>query len=109
MGEADPFIRFYCDNCGYKTTVSEGYAGKTIRCPKCYNRISIPTVESTGTTSQIGPGKPETPSKYSDYDLALLNISEEKIRYLQAGIYEETDEYEREPGGEKKVIAANSD
>jgi ribosomal protein S27E len=77
VGEAEPFIRYYCDNCGYKSTVSESYAGKTIRCPKCYNIISIPTVESTGTTtSQSSPGKPEAGSQYSDYDLTLLDISE---------------------------------
>jgi len=84
--EAEPFIRFYCDNCGYKSTVSESYAGKKIRCPQCYNIISIPAVESIGTTSQSSPGKPETPSKYSDYDLTLLDISEkEEISTFQRG------------------------
>ena len=97
MVEADPFIRFYCNNCGYKSTVSESYASKKIRCPKCYNIISIPTAESTGTTSQSGPDKPKTPSEYSDYDLTLLNITEkEKIQNQQAGISEETAEYEQE-------------
>lgn len=96
MGEADPFIRFYCDNCGNKSTVSESYAGKQIRCPKCYYIISIPKIKSTGTTGQSGPGKPKTPSQYSDYDLTLLNITEkEKIKNEQ-GISEETNEYEQE-------------
>ena len=106
MDEAEPFVRFYCENCGYKSTVSESYAGKTIRCPQCYNIISIPTVESTGTTSQSSPGKPETPSKHSDYDLTLLNISEkEKISTFQRGqtsISEET--YECEPEIEEELI-----
>lgn len=97
MVEAEPFIRFYCNNCGYKSTVSESYAGKKIRCPKCYNIISIPTLDSTDTTSQGSPGKPKTPSQYSDYDLTLLNITEkEKIQNQQAGISEETAEYEQE-------------
>jgi len=95
--EADSFIRFYCDNCGYKSTVSESYAGKKIRCPQCYNIISIPTLESIGTTSQSSPGKAKTSSQYSDYDLTLLNITEKgKIRNQQAGISEETAEYEHE-------------
>ena len=100
MGEADPFIRFYCDNCGYKSTVSESYAGKSIRCPKCYNIISIPKIKSTGTTGQSSPGKTKTGSQHSDYDLTLLNISEkEKISSFQrgqTGISEETAEYEQE-------------
>ena len=97
MGEAGSFIRFYCDNCGYKSTVSESYAGKQIRCPKCYYIISIPKIKSTGTTGQSSPGKPKTPSKYSDYDLTLLNISEkEMIQNKQAGISEEAGEYKQE-------------
>jgi len=97
VGEAGSFIRFYCDNCGYKSTVSESYAGKQIRCPKCYYIIFIPKIKSTGTTGQSSPGKTKTSSQYSDYDLTLLNITEkEKIQNQQAGISEETDEYEQE-------------
>jgi hypothetical protein len=95
--EADPFIRFYCNNCGYKSTVSESYAGKQIRCPKCYYVISIPKIKSPGTTGQSSPGKPKTSSRHSDYDLTLLDISEkEKIQNQQAGISEEAAEYEQE-------------
>jgi len=94
---ADSIIKFSCDNCGYKSTVSESYAGKKIRCPKCYNIISIPTLDSTGTTGQSSPGKTKTSSQNSDYDLTLLNITEkEKIQNQQAGISEETAEYEQE-------------
>jgi len=97
VGEAEPFIRFYCDNCGYKSTVSESYAGKQIRCPKCYYIIFIPKINSTDTTGQSSPGKTKTSSQYSDYDLTLLNITEkEKIQNQQAGIPEETTEYEQE-------------
>ncbi|MBA7481188.1 hypothetical protein ES707_16658 [subsurface metagenome] len=100
MDKAEPFIRFYCNNCGNKSTVSEGYAGKTIRCPKCNNIIFIPTAESSGTTSQSSPGKTKTSSQYSDYDLTLLNISEkEKVSGWQRGqtnISEKTTEHEPE-------------
>jgi len=71
VGEADPFVRFYCENCGYKSTVSESYAGKNIRCPNCYYIIFIPKAESTNTT--------QTSSRYSDYDSSLLNIQEQNI------------------------------
>jgi len=97
VGEAGSFIRFYCDNCGNKSTVSESYAGKQIRCPKCYYIISIPKIKSAGTTGQSSPGKTKTPSKCSDYDLTLLNITEkEKIQNQQASISEATAEYEQE-------------
>ncbi len=104
MGEAGSFIRFYCDNCGYKSTVSESYAGKQIRCPKCYYIISIPKIKSPGTTGQSSPGKTKTGFQHSDYDLTLLNITEkEKIQNLQAGISEEAAEYEQELEEESQV------
>ncbi len=71
MSEADPFVRFNCENCGYKSTVSESYVGKNIRCPNCYLIIFIPKPETTGTT--------QTSSKYSPYDSSLLNIQEQNI------------------------------
>jgi len=71
VSEAEPFIRFNCENCGYKSTVSESYAGKNIRCPNCYYIIFIPKEETTGTT--------QTSSRYSAYDSSLLNIQEQNI------------------------------
>ena len=108
MVEADPFIRFYCDNCGYKSTVSESYAGKNIRCPKCYYIILIPKAQPKETTpNQNGPEKIKTTPKHSAYDLTLLDVEEkDKIATLQrgqAGIYEKTDENEQEPGEESRV------
>ncbi len=101
MVEADPFIRFYCDNCGHKSTVSESYAGKKIRCPKCYYIIFIPKAQAKVTTpNQNGREKIKTTSKDSDYDLTLLDVEEkDKIatfRRGQAGISEETGVREQE-------------
>ncbi|MFZ2146185.1 MAG: hypothetical protein WAV28_03110 [Sedimentisphaerales bacterium] len=108
MVEADPFIRFHCNNCGYKSTVSESYAGKNIRCPKCYNTVFIPTVESTGAvTSQSSPGKPKTPSKYSDYDLTLLDTEEQNIiqdqQIREYAALEQAAELEQEPDAEEPI------
>ncbi len=89
MVVADPFIRFLCDNCGYKSTVSESYAGKQIRCPKCYNIISIPKIKSTGTTGQSSPGKTKT------------STSEETDEYEQE--LEEESQAESEPVDERKL------
>jgi len=92
VGEADPFVRFNCENCGYKSTVSESYAGKNIRCPNCYFIIFIQKAETTGTT--------QTSSRYSDYDSNLLNIQEQNIlKHRQMAEYiasEQADESEEE-------------
>jgi ribosomal protein S27E len=105
VGEADPFVRFHCENCGYKSTVSESYAGKNIRCPNCYFIIFIPKEETTGTT--------QTSSKYSAYDSNLLNIQEQNIlkhKQLQEYIaseqaYESEEEDEEEPPQETDPAA----
>jgi hypothetical protein len=107
VGEADPFVRFNCENCGYKSTVSESYAGKNIRCPNCYYIIFISKTESTGTT--------QTNSRYSAYDSSLLNIQEQNIlkhrqmaEYIaseQAGESEEEEEppQETDPAAHRKA------
>ncbi|MBW7988624.1 MAG: hypothetical protein FVQ84_01180 [Planctomycetes bacterium] len=92
MSEADPFVRFNCENCGYKSTVSESYAGKNIRCPNCYYIIFISKPENTGTT--------QTSSRYSAYDSSLLNIQEQNIlkhkQMVEAIASEEARESEEE-------------
>ncbi len=102
MDEAEPFIRFYCNNCGNKSTVSESYAGKKIRCPKCNNIIIIPAAESTGKT--------KTSSQYSDYDQSLLDIQEQNIiqnqQIRQYEALEQADGFEQEP--EEKSRAEES-
>jgi len=96
VGEANPFVRFNCENCGYKSTVSESYAGKNIRCPNCYYIIFISKKESTGTT--------QTSSGYSDYDSSLLNIQEQNIlkhrqmvEYIASEQAAESEEEEEPP------------
>ena len=105
MNGADPIIKFSCENCGKKFTISESYAGKKVKCPKCYNIIFVPTVRATDTAENKSSSeqiKPE--SKNPAHDLTLLNISEkEKLTTFQRGqasISEETYERDQEPGGE---------
>ena len=107
MGEAEPFVRFNCENCGYKSTVSEHYSGKNIRCPNCYYIIFIEKSESSGTT--------QTSTKYSAYDSSLLNVQEQNIlkhqqmrEYIAAEqAYEEEDEEELseepDPATQRKI------
>ena len=95
MGEAEPFVRFECENCGYKSTVSENYSGKNIRCPNCYYIIFIDKPESSGTT--------QVSKKYSAYDSSLLNIQEQNIlkhqqiqEYIAAELAHEAQEEEED-------------
>jgi len=34
-------LKFECKNCGYSQGVSEKYAGKTVKCPKCQSFVKI--------------------------------------------------------------------
>lgn len=105
MGEADSFVKFSCENCGYKSTVSESYAGKNIRCPNCYIIIFIPKPETTSTK--------QTGSKYSAYDSSLLNIQEQNIlkhqqmrEYIETELVYETEEEDEEEPLKELPLAA---
>ena len=107
MGEAEPFVRFNCENCGYKSTVSASYSGKNIRCPNCNYIIFIEKPESSGTT--------QPSAKHSAYDSSLLNIQEQNIlkhqqmrEYIATEqAYEEEDEeewpQEPDPATQRKI------
>ncbi len=114
MGEVEPFIRFYCDNCGYKSTVSESYAGRKIRCPKCYYIILIPKTQPKVTKpNQNSSEQIKATPKHSAYDLTLLDISEkEKLSTYQrgqTGISEEISEHEQKPKGESQAETESFD
>ena len=105
MGEADSFVRFSCENCGYKSAVSESYAGKNIRCPNCYIIIFIPKPDTTDIK--------QTSPKYSAYESSLLNVQEQNIlkhqqkrEYIETELaYEAEEEDEEEPPQETDPAA----
>lgn len=105
MDEAEPFVRFSCENCGYKSTVSEDYSGKNIRCPNCYCIIFIEKADSIQQA--------ENGTKYSAYDSSFLNIQEQNLlkhRQRQEYIaseqaYEAQEEMEEEPPEETDPAA----
>lgn len=39
-------LKFPCDNCGQKISISEKHAGKTGTCPKCKNPVTIPQIDT---------------------------------------------------------------
>jgi len=98
----DFVIQFRCKNCGQKIRVPEIHAGKKGKCPKCKNIIIIPKIESTGTVaSQSSSAETKTTSKYSAYDLTLLDIQEKEETQgqpiSQASVSEKATEYGQEP------------
>lgn len=38
-------IKFPCQKCGQRISVSDEYAGKSSRCPKCDNQVTIPKID----------------------------------------------------------------
>ena len=122
VGQAESFVRFDCENCGYRFTVSDNYSGKNIRCPNCNYIIFIEKPQSSGTTqvseeySTYGSNSTtveellaiELPGQI-DYGTvnasSLLNIQEQNIlkhqqrqEYIAAElVYESEEEIEEEP------------
>jgi len=101
VDKADSTIKFRCENCGQKFSVPQIHAGKKGKCPKCKNIIVIPKVQTTSSvTEQTNAGAPETSSKSSVDDSALLvTPQKDKIQDLplsQPDISEKTAEYEQE-------------
>jgi hypothetical protein len=99
-------VRYSCENCGYKSTVSENYSGKNIRCPNCYYIIFIPKADKTSST--------QADSNYSTYDSSLLNVQEQNIlkhqqtqEYIAAELASETAEEDEEEPPEETDPAAH--
>ena len=44
-------IRFDCSTCGIKMSAPDGTSGKTVKCPKCGNRMKIPNVSGPSLRS----------------------------------------------------------
>jgi hypothetical protein len=72
-------IEFYCENCGQKISAPARLTGKKCQCPKCKNTVIVPEISNTGPVSEPSiPTKPSVSLKYSDYELTLLNVQEQR-------------------------------
>ena len=77
MTEANPIIKFRCENCGQKFSVHKNNAGKKGICPKCKKIIVIPQIQtqspllkqSEHETDKVGSDSPDL--------LAILQKNEE--------------------------------
>lgn len=72
-------IEFYCENCGQKISAPGRFTGKKCQCPKCKNTVIVPQTSNTESVSEPSiPAKPPVSLKYSDYELTLLNVQEQR-------------------------------
>ncbi len=55
-------IKFYCQKCGQKLSVASKKAGKSVSCPACHSRITIP-LESEDRRTEAAESTPEAPPK----------------------------------------------
>jgi hypothetical protein len=68
-------IEFQCNKCGQKISVHEKHAGKKGKCPKCKNVLVVPELQNSSCApEQSVPKDKQQGSKYTDYDLSLLDI-----------------------------------
>ncbi len=93
-------IEFYCENCGQKISAPKIMTGKSRQCPRCKNTVVVPDAQSAETAPKPNiPTKPQIGSKYSDFELTLLNIREQyKIKDLAASPADDSEE----TAGDKK-------
>jgi len=77
-------IRFTCGNCGQKIGVPEIRAGKKGKCPKCKNVVVVPKAAGANLpASQDDSAKSNISSKYSDFDLTVLDVPQEDKAPIQ--------------------------
>jgi hypothetical protein len=76
-------INFRCIHCGHNISVTDSYAGKKCKCPKCRNLISIP--KAGPVVSRDDLGNSEVSTKYSGFDRALLDVLKEETASDQPG------------------------
>ncbi len=96
-------IEFSCNKCGRKLSVPESHAGKKGTCPKCKNVVIIPEIQNISSApKQSDPEKKEIDSKFSAYDLTLLEVP-------QIGEAQEkpASEYSQAAGQTGKIIKSS--
>ena len=72
MTEADPVIKFSCENCGQKFSVHKNNAGQKSRCPKCKKIIIIPKAHTQSPIINQNNHAVDEVSSNSPYLLAIL-------------------------------------
>jgi len=104
-------VDFHCESCGQIISVPQVHAGKKCKCPKCKNILIVPELESTSSTSRQGDSEDsKINSKYSAYDLSLLDIPQkdktQELPISHTETSESSDEYEQEPEEDEEETAA---
>lgn len=55
-------FRFSCEKCGHRLKADEKFVGRTVKCPRCANRMKIPEKDSRlAEAAQAAPAQPKAP------------------------------------------------
>tara|TARA_R110002111_G_scaffold257026_1_gene324890 strand:- start:16298 stop:17272 length:975 start_codon:yes stop_codon:yes gene_type:complete len=74
-------IKFYCQKCGQRLSVASKKAGKSVSCPACHSRISIP-LESEDRRPDIAEEAPITPLQTEKHPEPVAAIDPEQNQLL---------------------------
>ena len=55
-----------CPGCGLRANAPAGAAGKTLKCPRCATRFTVPTRPAPAATQLEGPSGPPAPTALED-------------------------------------------
>ena len=74
-------IKFYCRKCGQRLSVASKKAGKSVSCPACHSRISIP-LESEDRRPEIIEKAPITAPQVQKHPETVTAIEQEENQLL---------------------------
>ncbi|MFH1300616.1 MAG: biopolymer transporter ExbD [Planctomycetota bacterium] len=74
-------IKFYCRKCGQRLSVASKKAGKSVSCPACHSRISIP-LESEDRRPEIIEKAPITAPQVEKHPETVTAIEQEENQLL---------------------------
>jgi len=90
-------IRFICEQCGQKLSVSSRVAGRRVKCPKCKETIKIP---SESTTEEKEPAAVSEESAHdasasgeSTSDASESNLNFNENPFAQFAVYDRDDDW----------------
>ncbi|UCG56858.1 MAG: hypothetical protein JSU70_18570 [Phycisphaerales bacterium] len=97
-------IRIQCRECGHLLQAPDASAGGQVTCPRCENIITVPEKSAeTVEAKQFSTEQDVPASKYSRYDLTLLDVPESNLPGGRAGNAAELSTDEQQAAGQVRA------